>query len=820
VSLLAVVTLFALAPRPALAAASITVDTISDEDISDSELSIREAILLANDGIGASGLNRALSVGEADNVTGTPGAASVDTITFSDPPFAVGTPGVVTIDPAVLPPLLGGSDIIDGTGRGVILDGAGEPSGFNCLNVDSNSNVVKGIQVTDCASGILLVSGNTGNTVGPGNTIYDNTFGVAVVGNSNTVKGNMIGTTVDGTNVHPDGGNLTGVNITGDSNTIGGSNIADRNIISGSTSGGVLIDSLAGGNMIHGNYIGTDVSGALDKGNGGNGVFISGDGNFVGGTIAGAGNVISGNNVQGVSIGSGGASNRVEGNIIGLDATGNAAIGNSLEGVQISGAGATLNVVGGTDPAARNIISGNIQNGVSIAGVGTSGNTVQGNYIGTDITGTLDRGNGNNGVSLGGSVGNTIGGTAAGAGNVISGNARGFLITGSSNFVQGNLIGTNAAGTSGLGNTVEGLSISGSSNTIGGSAPGAGNVISGNGASGFNIAGTGNTVQANYIGTLADGVTALGNALDGVRVANSTNTIGGATEETGSTIAYNGGDGVSVPSGIQNAIRSNIIHSNAGLGIDLGVNGVTANDNNTGDADVGANNQQNFPALTGVALGVADVTIDGTLDSALSTSFDIDFFSSPSCDASGNGEGAAYLGTFSDTTDGSGDLTFSVLLPVVVPAARFITASATDPLGNTSEFSACIASLDDADDDNDGFTDSAEGSIGTNAWDPCGNDGWPADLVGNNILNIADFNSFTVPAGANDGHGTFNYFGHPVPDAGRANEERWNLHVDGTINIADLNALSPGVNSPTSRPPMFGGQPAFFTNGGQCPYPP
>ena len=109
--------------------------------------------------------------------------------------------------------------------------------------------------------------------------------------------------------------------------------------------------------------------------------------------------------------------------------------------------------------------------------------------------------------------------------------------------------------------------------------------------------------------------------------------------------------------------------------------------------------------------------------------------------------------------------------------------------------------------------------------DPCGNSGWPAELSQNdNRLNIADFTSFILPLRPNDGHGTFNYFGHTVPDAGIAGAERWNLNAAGAgasaINIADLNALNPAVNAPTARPPMFGGQLAFFTNAGLCPGPP
>ena len=132
-------------------------------------------------------------------------------------------------------------------------------------------------------------------------------------------------------------------------------------------------------------------------------------------------------------------------------------------------------------------------------------------------------------------------------------------------------------------------------------------------------------------------------------------------------------------------------------------------------------------------------------------------------------------------------------------------------------------SVDTSDTDGDGFTDENETlHIGTSANDPCGNDGWPAELVGNdNRLNIGDFTSFIFPTRPD---GSFHKFGHPVPDPQDASIARWNLDPSGSINIADLNALNPAVLAPTARPPMFGGQPAFFANVGNgiggCPWPP
>jgi hypothetical protein len=120
--------------------------------------------------------------------------------------------------------------------------------------------------------------------------------------------------------------------------------------------------------------------------------------------------------------------------------------------------------------------------------------------------------------------------------------------------------------------------------------------------------------------------------------------------------------------------------------------------------------------------------------------------------------------------------------------------------------------------DADGFAGSAETNLTTNDQDPCGANGWPAELVGgDNLLSIVDINSFLYPL---RGDGSFHKLGHSVPDAQDASIARWNLEPNGLISIGDLNALNPGVIAPTSHPPMFGGQPALFTNGGRCPWPP
>ncbi len=221
-------------------------------------------------------------------------------------------------------------------------------------------------------------------------------------------------------------------------------------------------------------------------------------------------NVISGNTGVGVFIsGSGSDSNIVQGNYVGLNAAGTGALGNIDNGLQIDG-GAKNNTIGGTAAGAGNVIASN-NTGIRLRAVGTTGNLVIGNLIGTNSAGTAAIGNILDGMRIDqGTTGNTIGGTTSSARNIISGNARfGILITDSgtsNNAVQGNYIGTDVNGTADLGNTSDGIHIqaAASSNTIGGTTAGAGNVVSGNDGNGVTITGsgtTGNTVAGNYIGT-------------------------------------------------------------------------------------------------------------------------------------------------------------------------------------------------------------------------------------------------------------------------------------------------------------------------------
>jgi hypothetical protein len=491
---------------------------------------------------------------------------------------------------------------------------------------------------------------------------------------------------------------LAGTLLSGGANglRITGGNTAVRGLAINRFDGdGIRLEG-GGGNVIEGSFLGTDVTGALARGNSGSGLrAIGSPNNRIGGTTAAARNLFSGNDFHGVHLdGPGSTGNRVEGNLLGPNASATAGFGGFF-GVFITDA--SNNVIGGTAPGAGNVISGNGNTGITIRGA--SGNRIEGNLIGTTPTGMAQLSNGSNGVKIeDGAGGNTVGGTTAAARNIISGNGGdGIEVEDAApdNRILGNYIGTDATGTAGLGNSDDGILVENTPGTIiGGTATGAGNVISTNGDDGVDMFGaTATIVHGNFIGTDPGGTIDLGNGDAGMNLFNSTNNeIGGTQAGAGNVIAFNRNVVFTDRAGIRlagtstgNAVLRNAIYSNVGLGIDLGPNGVTPND--PGDADTGPNNLQNFPVLT-AATRTATLAVTGTLNSTAATAFRVEFFANDALDPSGHGEGQRYLGFVSVTTDGSGNAAIAAALPVTgVSVGNFITATATDAAGNTSEFS-------------------------------------------------------------------------------------------------------------------------------------
>jgi len=486
-----------------------------------------------------------------------------DTITFNIPGS-----GVQTITPLTGFPILTDPVIIDGTtqpgwvsGSPVIeLNGTNVGANADGLRLSGGNSVVRALIINRFRGGITLTT--NGN---------------------NTIEGNLIGTNASGTAALPNV--FIGVSIEGGSNTntIGGTTVAQRNIISGNgtTSGfeGIRIFN-SNGNIIRGNLIGTNKAGTAAIPNSGDGILIGFGGptpassnNVIGGTAAGAGNLISGNASSGIRIlDAGSTGNQAQGNLIGTNGTGAAAIANAFGGVFINAPG---NTIGGTATGSPNLISGNNGGGISIAGA--SGNVVQGNFVGTNISGTAALGNSGNGIGID-SSNNLIGGTTAAARNVISGNinlpdgtGHGIVIGGASasgNQVQGNYIGTNAAGTAAVANGRGGVFVfnGAANNSI------VGNLLSGNAFDGISIQGVfgsslaahDNQVLGNLIGTNAAGTAGVPNASTGIRITGNNNIVGGTTGTARNVISGNASRGVYIDGSADgNVVQGNYIGTDA-----------------------------------------------------------------------------------------------------------------------------------------------------------------------------------------------------------------------------------------------------------------
>ncbi|NDJ61022.1 MAG: hypothetical protein GYB67_07845 [Chloroflexi bacterium] len=677
-------------------AATFTVTTLDDTGAG----SLRQAIIDAN------------ATPAADTIVfDIPGSLVVYSIMLNSPLPEITAP--VTIDGTTQPGFLTAPVVeIDGTNAGTGVDG---------LMISAGNSTIRGLIINRFSNnGIRLMTngGNTiaGNTIGLDNTgtiaqgnangIYivnsaGNTIGGPTAADRNVISGNSTGVWIDGSGATGNTvlGNYIGTNAAGNTlitggtyrvliqndasdNTIGGSTASARNLIAGAAFG-VRIDTSADNNLVQGNFIGTGVNGTEDMGQANRGIsVVNASGNQIGGTAPGAGNLVAwalGGGDIGIDLDSGSANTTVQGNRIGTSPDGSASQPNFI-GVRAVGSG---HMIGGTDPGAGNLISGNTVNGLQLDG---SGHTVQGNLIGTNAAGTGAVPNGTNGIEIFG-TGHTIGGTTLAARNVIAGNTgTGMVVRGSGHMIYGNYVGLDADGLNAVPNG-RGVDMA-TANTLGGAQPGMANVISGNSSGGVRVSSsTAVTLLGNTIGYSATRSGPVANGGHGVEITSGgSHQIGAAG--AGNFIAGNLRDGVFVNSASStgNSIRYNAIFDNGELGIDLAPDNVTLNDPD--DPDVGANDLQNFPVLSNATLDMGQVTITGALDSVPSTTFTLQFFSSATCDLSGYGEGRYFLGEADVTTDSDGDTGFS--LTFAPQLGQFITATATNPNGSTSEFSACV----------------------------------------------------------------------------------------------------------------------------------
>ena len=460
--------------------------------------------------------------------------------------FAIDGTGVQSIHPGSPLPDVTSPLAIDGTTQPgfvdtplIELNGSAAGSSANGLVIRANNSGVKGLIINGFArAGIELT-----------------------MGGANTVAGNYIGTNAVGTTAVANGEGIL-LSFTSN-NVIGGTNAAARNLISGNSGDGIDVSPnvITRNNTIEGNYIGTDVTGTHALGNR-TGVALDEALNILGGTAPGTGNLISGNDI-GAEISARGMI--VQGNFIGTDASGTAPLGNRI-GVLVQSPFAFQSLIGGTTTAARNLISGNHFAGVQIDGSGQ--NTLEGNYIGTDITGNVAIGNGYGVLLSGGASNNDIGPTiAVAARNLISGNSAGIeLISADGNRIHGNDIGTNAAATAAVPNLNGVELISSTNNLVGGIRvasfmdPGAVNVISGNLNAGVLLTSGGNQVQGNFVGVNRLGSAALPNGV-GIFVSGPNNLIGGASSGVSNVISGNSSTGLDLSGALATGNRSRVTKS-------------------------------------------------------------------------------------------------------------------------------------------------------------------------------------------------------------------------------------------------------------------
>ena len=663
----------------------MVVNTAADNTIAaDGNCTLREAI---------TNVNAASDTTGGDCASGAVGGNRIN--------FAIAGAGVHTIAPISALPAITRSTLIDGTSQ----------PGSSVNTASEGSNAVLLIEIDGTAAGV----GNDGLVLDASGSILRglviNRFGgagVVIRASQTSVYGNFIGTDSDGSLARP---NQRGIEIEAGAGAAtigvvggGGNDPAERNLISGNIGEGVLITGAgSNGNRVSGNLIGTDAGGGDPIPNGIGVVIAAGAQNNIIGTDGNGtgdvaeGNLISGNTSEGILItGAGSDGNRVAGNSIGTDAAGGVAIPNAT-GVVIA-AGADSNIVGSDGTGSLdegNLISGNINEGVRITD--SDDNRVAGNAIGTDAAGEIAMPNDVGVVIEAGAQGNRIG--TAGfigvdEGNWIAGNANeGVRIVGvgtTTTTVAGNRIGLASDGVTALPN-VTGIFIGdGATQTlVGGTISGGTNYISGNSGNGVWIHGpttTSNTIDQARIGLATDGTTAVPNSAHGILIEDSPSNSAGAT--IANRIANNGGDGVRVigNTATGNQIWRNTFADNAGLAIDLGGDGITANDAN--DPDAGPNRRQNAYVITSVP---APDQVSISFNSIASTSFRWELYGSASCDPSGSGEGDQYIGSVTVSTNAAGNASFLISGIPAISGKPAITGTATHPTTlDPSEFSNCV----------------------------------------------------------------------------------------------------------------------------------
>lgn len=438
----------------------------------------------------------------------------------------------------------------------------------------------------------------------------------------------------------------------------------------------------SGGNLLDSNQIGTNPSGASAAPNAGYGIKIASPNNTL------RDNLVSGNGTAGIAlIGASASNNLIHRAIVGLNAGSTATIPNGNHGVLISGAA--------NNEILNSVVAGNVASGIALVGAGTRNNEINKNFIGTNRQSTRPFGNGGDGIRIADGANRNIVGLLRGSEGNIVGNSggHGILVTGQSsifNRIFGNFIGTDRNSRD-HGNAKTGLTIQSRNNIVGGGNSQTGNVIGFNAMHGISISTSqayGNKLKNNYIGVDLGG-SDIGNGGSGVNVTGSADdNVIGSTVTTPNRIAFNDAAGVRVANGSYGTyIVKNSIHSNGGLGIDLGATGYQSDD--SGDADNGANKLQNAPIIQSVNKSGNDLIITYKVRSLTQNSvypLAVEFF----VDGGGR-EGETYLAahryTENQAARGWKTLVYSGRAVGLTAGVTRIVATATDDEGNTSEFS-------------------------------------------------------------------------------------------------------------------------------------
>jgi hypothetical protein len=596
-----------------------------------------------------------------------------------------GGPGVWVFSPALNRiGMTGAGNLISGNElAGIFIEaGYGGPPGVgphiagNVVGLDQSGSRA----LPNQGDGILISL--RGDALVEGNVVSGNLRSGITLASLNaggvTIRVNRIGT--DRTGSSAIGNRAHGIWAVSGRNRIGGAGVGEGNQVSGNVLDGIVVVGDLGANRIQGNWIGIDATGTRRLPNGGVGIIIGSPGNQVGGDLLTEGNLVSGNLSLGILVsGSPATGNVIEGNRVGSDVTGRVSLGN-FGGIAIN---TPSNCVGSPDPARRNLVSGNIHSGIQIWGENNTGNEIVGNYVGTTLDGRAPLGNRGTGIEVSSSF------TRIHSGNVVSGNGdQGIGVYGRSGNqycrateITGNLIGLGADGRSRIGNRLTGISLADVQDT-----QIVGNRIACNREHGIRAWGEscrGLVLRGNIIGADIEGAP-VGNAEHGILLFAFQVQIGGDTADEANWVLGSGQNGITVnwqSTGV--AILRNVIRDNQRLGIELETRfGWGPSPHVDAGTDSGRSILQGFPVVDSALQTLDSVVVRGSFRGGLSGRYRLDFYG-VDVPRLTNGEGERWMGRRDVVGSPGARQPFEFTLP---GTAAWVTATVTDPAGNTSEF--------------------------------------------------------------------------------------------------------------------------------------